>query len=332
MLSSYNLKYKPIAHRANGDGKSPENSLAAVRAAHALGIEWVECDVLLTKDKFLIVLHDEELKRTTTAQGKDAIKSISELMYAEIIRFDLTNESSEPFEGEKIPTLAQFLQLIKELNMGLLLEIKAVKGFERLTAQKTVEVLEQCGFDNYPKLIAQSFLVECLHEVKLRNSKIPRVILLEEWEGLTRVPTGNVLRYPALQIYACQTPIEEIISDLECIGLAMYHANLDEQRILYIKQQLALPLLLTWTVNNPERALELYRLGVDSVISDNCTLILQQLKQMEKISKELGQFKMTKQTIDIVTNYLGLFSYSATQKSSNLEPLQLPAKRKASFL
>lgn len=233
--------------------------------------------MLLTEDGYVIVLHDENLKGTTTAKGEDANKSISKLKYAEIIQFDLVNKKSEPVEGEKIPTLAQFLQLIKELNMGLLLEIKAVAGFERITAQKTVEVLKECGFENYPKLIVQSFLVECLEEVKLQNSKIPRVLLLEEWEGLTRVPTGNVLKYPSIQVYACKKPVEEILAELQCIGLAINHANLDKQRITYIKETLAIPLLLTWTVNDPERALELYRLGVDAIIGDDTTLILQQL-------------------------------------------------------
>jgi glycerophosphoryl diester phosphodiesterase len=283
VLSSVHLKYKPIAHRANSGDDVPENSLAAVRAAHKLGIEWIECDVQLTSDDIMIVLHDHTLKRTTNAAGDDAKKSISEMNYSEIIKFDLINKSSQIFHGEKIPTLKQFLSLIKELNMGLLLEIKSVVGLERKTAQKTVEILEQCGFVDYPKLLIQSFFVECIQEVKSQNDKIHRALLLEEWEALTRVKTGNILRYPNVQAYACKEPIEEILLELKCSALSVNHTILNPQRIMQIKEKMAIPLLLAWTVNTSDRVLELYNSGVDSIIGDYPISILQKSKQMEKL-------------------------------------------------
>jgi len=48
---------------------APENTLAALRRAHALGCRWVEFDVRLTSDGALILLHDDRLERTTNGCG-----------------------------------------------------------------------------------------------------------------------------------------------------------------------------------------------------------------------------------------------------------------------
>ncbi len=56
-----------VAHRG-ASGYAPENTLAAVDAADALGIDWVENDVHRSRDGVLVVLHDTDLKRTTDVE------------------------------------------------------------------------------------------------------------------------------------------------------------------------------------------------------------------------------------------------------------------------
>jgi glycerophosphoryl diester phosphodiesterase len=53
-----------IAHRG-ASGYRPENTLVAMELAHAQGAEWIECDVVLTRDQELLVLHDLELDLLT---------------------------------------------------------------------------------------------------------------------------------------------------------------------------------------------------------------------------------------------------------------------------
>src|SRR5207237_1823327 len=66
------------AHR--GDPESaPENTPAAFEAAVALGVDYVETDVQRTADGFLVLLHDDDLDRTTSGSGPVARASWEEV-------------------------------------------------------------------------------------------------------------------------------------------------------------------------------------------------------------------------------------------------------------
>ncbi|NLR62372.1 glycerophosphodiester phosphodiesterase family protein [Chitinophaga polysaccharea] len=93
------------AHRA-AHTKHPENSLAAIREAIAQGIDIAEIDVHATKDKVLVIMHDDNITRATGKKGK-----IADYTYQELLQFPLL------FNGqpttEKIPTFEEVLQLTK---------------------------------------------------------------------------------------------------------------------------------------------------------------------------------------------------------------------------
>ena len=55
-------------HRGN-PAEHPENTLASFRSAIELGCDMVECDVHLTSDGELAVIHDHQLERTTDGKG-----------------------------------------------------------------------------------------------------------------------------------------------------------------------------------------------------------------------------------------------------------------------
>jgi glycerophosphoryl diester phosphodiesterase len=89
-----------IAHRG-ASGTSPENTLAAFRAAIAAGAAMCELDVQLTRDQALVVIHDDTVDRTTDGQG-----AVKEMTLAELKRLD----AGIRFRGglqrkEPIPTL-----------------------------------------------------------------------------------------------------------------------------------------------------------------------------------------------------------------------------------
>tara|TARA_R110002126_G_scaffold291752_1_gene456841 strand:+ start:17734 stop:18615 length:882 start_codon:yes stop_codon:yes gene_type:complete len=96
----------------------PENSLASIKQAIEAKIDIIEVDVNTTKDGILVLMHDNEIDRTTNGKGY-----ISNYTYAELQQFSLT------FNGEitnhKIPTLNQVLSLSKD-KIILNLDIKRV--------------------------------------------------------------------------------------------------------------------------------------------------------------------------------------------------------------
>ncbi|MBX3026148.1 hypothetical protein KF840_14665 [bacterium] len=94
-----------LAHRGSGPTRPrsplPENSLAAFRRAMTLGADGVELDVELTRDRRLLVMHDDTLDRTTTCRG-----CVSAYTLAEAQQCALVDGRGEP-TAERPPSLAQ---------------------------------------------------------------------------------------------------------------------------------------------------------------------------------------------------------------------------------
>ena len=76
-----------IGHRG-AKAYAPENTMASFKKALEIGVDAVELDVRKTKDNFLVVIHDEDVKRTTNNEGL-----VSELTLKEIK--NLSTEGSE---------------------------------------------------------------------------------------------------------------------------------------------------------------------------------------------------------------------------------------------
>jgi glycerophosphoryl diester phosphodiesterase len=102
-----------IAHRG-GAFLWPENSLAAFRAAMALPVEEVECDVHLSADGVPVVIHDATLERTTDLAGPVALRSAAELGAARM----------RGAPEEAVPTLAAIAALLRPTDKRLRVEIK----------------------------------------------------------------------------------------------------------------------------------------------------------------------------------------------------------------
>lgn len=102
-----------VAHRAGGlqAGKKrfPENSLAALEAAIALGAEMVEVDVQKSKDGEYVVLHDTWLDRTTTCRGMLVEKTLAELKACRLVV-----EGRAMATAESVPTLREFLAAARD--------------------------------------------------------------------------------------------------------------------------------------------------------------------------------------------------------------------------
>ena len=67
-----------IAHRG-GSLEAPENTLAAFRHGVAAGSDWQELDVTLSSDGQLVVIHDDDLDRTTNGSGPVGKKTWADL-------------------------------------------------------------------------------------------------------------------------------------------------------------------------------------------------------------------------------------------------------------
>ncbi len=120
------------AHRGlwNKDGQTiyPEASISSVRKAIDLGIEIVEQDIRKSKDGIFIVLHDEELDRTTTCNGLAKEKTLQELKQCKL---KIVNQGKETITDERIPTLEE---LYTEIKGHILLNLDNKIGYEEFPA------------------------------------------------------------------------------------------------------------------------------------------------------------------------------------------------------
>ncbi|MBD5214731.1 MAG: hypothetical protein HDS75_07940 [Bacteroidales bacterium] len=123
---------KVVAHRGywNTEG-SAQNSIRSLVKADSIGADFAEFDVWLASDDVLVVNHDSEI-------GGYTIVNTPSTVLQENVR--LAN-------GEVIPTAEQYLDKAKELNVGLVYEIKWIgdEQRQRLCVQKSVEMVKAKG-------------------------------------------------------------------------------------------------------------------------------------------------------------------------------------------
>lgn len=139
------IKETPIAHRGVHTKDIPENSLSAFENALKNNYA-IELDVQFTKDKEVVVFHDENLKRMT-----NDTRNIEDVNYDELknLRLDNTNEI--------IPTLEEVLELV-DSKVAILIEIKDCKDYIELS-EKTYEILK--GYEgNYAIQSFNPFILE----------------------------------------------------------------------------------------------------------------------------------------------------------------------------
>jgi glycerophosphoryl diester phosphodiesterase len=109
-----------IAHRGDSAAR-PENTLSAFRQALAVSADMIELDVQLTRDGHVVVLHDATVNRTTDGTG-----NVREMTLADIKKLDASfpTKFGTQFKGERVPTLAEALEVVRGKAKGVLVEIK----------------------------------------------------------------------------------------------------------------------------------------------------------------------------------------------------------------
>ena len=122
MLNTYRTKpiLRPwiIAHR--GYRKNfPENTLAALEAAATAGVQMIELDVMFSRDRRPVVIHDSTLERTTNGRG-----AVRDYTLDELKRLDAGSWFDEKFADQRLPELSEVLDLLKG-RVYVNIEIKA---------------------------------------------------------------------------------------------------------------------------------------------------------------------------------------------------------------
>jgi glycerophosphoryl diester phosphodiesterase len=159
-----------IAHRGYR-AEYPENTLAAFRGALDVGVQMIELDVILTKDRHVVVAHDQTLERTAGGKGMVRDTTLEELK-----KLDAGSWFHPRFAGEKIPTLEEVLNLVGNrawLNIEIKWHAYEAHGPPDAIEKQVVELLRQ---HSTPVLIS-SFKPEILQNIASMEDRPPLALL-----------------------------------------------------------------------------------------------------------------------------------------------------------
>ncbi|MFA6316310.1 MAG: glycerophosphodiester phosphodiesterase family protein [Elusimicrobiota bacterium] len=239
-----------IAHRG-ASGYAPENTLASFRRALEMGASAIELDVHQTTDGELAVLHDWDLKRTARGlpPGHPARKwrrlhraRVGEMSFAALAAADVGSWFGPRFRGERIPRLADVLELAAG-RAELHVELKKGSSLYPCVEARVVALLRDFGA--LKTAVVSSFDHAALFNARLLEPRLRLGYLL----GLTTMKKAlketAALRAESLNISLRQATPRRI-------GLAKAQG---------LK-------VLVYTVNRAADLPRLERLGVDGVFSN----------------------------------------------------------------
>ena len=236
-----------VAHRGGGT-LAPENTVAGIRAGASRGLKMVEFDAKLSRDDVVFLLHDDNVDRTSDGRGPAA-----RMDYASIARLDAGRWFDAAFAGERMPTLDEAADACRQAGLAANIEIKPCPGRETLTGERVARQAARLWRDHASVPLLSSFSYDALRAARDAEPALPRGLLF-----------GDLPR-----------DWREQVASLDCVSLHVAHRVLDEALVGEIKA--AGLRILTYTVNDRERARELAGWGVDAICTDRIDAIADDL-------------------------------------------------------
>lgn len=253
-------------------GLMPENTIPAMHKALDLGVTTLEMDVVITKDKKVVLSHDQWFAEeiTTKPDGKymgpreERKFNIYWMTYEEVKTFDVGMKPHPRFPSQKKikavkPLLADVIDSVRTYMMTRKrpfpcynIETKSNPEFDGVFQPKPaefvellMEVIKEKGIENY--VIIQSFDFRTLQYLHEKYPDIKTAMLIEGDDKRTFAGQLKDLGFTPT-IYSPNFELVDAGLVKKCHKKGMK--------------------IIPWTVNEKEKIRELRTLGVDGVISD----------------------------------------------------------------
>uniref|UniRef100_A0A7S2XDJ8 GP-PDE domain-containing protein n=1 Tax=Lotharella oceanica TaxID=641309 RepID=A0A7S2XDJ8_9EUKA len=241
-----------IAHRG-ASHEAPENTLDAVNAALIPGVDMVECDVHMTKDGQVVVIHDATVDRTTNGRG-----AVEDHTMEQISKLNANNGNDE-YEWCKVPTLAEWLKLVLNGEKIPLIELKPGKtGPYKGMAAKVYQIIRKAGASR--KAVFQSFEHSYLEELRKMDSKIKlHTLYVFPQINLNVIGTNKAIGSESVNVYHGAAN--------RAFTQAMHQHGFK---------------VMVYTVDAPGRMLKMIKNGVDGIITNKPALLIDVINHPEK--------------------------------------------------
>lgn len=232
---------KNFAHRGFS-GKYPENTMLAFEKAIEAGADGIELDVQLTKDNEVVIIHDENVARTTGEKG-----DVRDFTYEEISKLDASYIYKGKYGINKIPTLREYFELVKDKDIVTNVELKTgvieYIGIE----DKVLELIQEYHLED--KVIISSFNHFSIMRMKEIAPNLKYGLLSETW----LIDAGKYVHNLGIQCYhpLYRNLTEDVVKEIKKYGIEIN----------------------TYTVNTKEDVRNMISKGIDIVIGNFPDLI-----------------------------------------------------------
>ena len=246
-----------VAHRGHSIAY-PENTLEAYRKAIELGVEMIECDVNITSDGKLVMMHDPALDRTTTGSG-----NVGASTWEEIQRLDAGGKFKQEFTGVRIPSAEETLLLYKEAGIFSCVEVKGANSEEsNRIALGLVELFVKHN------MLDTAFLSSYHHEcLQLAKSKCPELLLAPE-----RLP-DDAPPDPAETVRQAKSFSAPVLQHQYTVLTADVVRALHENEIA----------VWAWSTTDEASMVFSIELGADALMGDDVQLMMEILNRMRPV-------------------------------------------------
>lgn len=253
-----------MAHQG-GNHLAPSSTLEAFEKAADLGVDIMELDIHMSKDGYLIPIHDPTIDSVTDGEGSVNEMTLEELQsYDAGAKFqDLNGEYSYKDKGVYLPTLEEVFDAIPHMRWNIEIKDTNDPALYEDIAKELWDVIVSYGLEEHVLLASFDHdIVELMKEasdgkaiVAAGKQEVTKFIVLQKLflNGLYK-PTVHAIEIPTKQ-GAVNLKDKKIIRGANKQGIDVHY----------------------WTINDVETMQELIDLGADGIITDRPDLLIELL-------------------------------------------------------
>jgi len=233
-----------VAHRG-ASAYAPENTLASFELAIDLGADALELDLRQTKDSVLVVLHDDDIDRTTNGRG-----NVKEFTFSELQKFDAGSWFGKEFSDQKIPSLQEVIDLLDDTTI-IIIELKEGNETYPGIEEQVVEIVKQNNIES--RTVLKSFDPNVLERLRIIEPSIPLLYVY-------------AVRIPWLGMIIDRGVTFDSVYDLDVEYLQPHRFFLSKS---FVEDAHAKGFkVISWVVNSTEAINESLDYGVDGIETD----------------------------------------------------------------
>lgn len=254
-----------IAHQG-GDGVWPGDTMYAFENAVNIGADVLEMDAHITKDGQIVLMHDEQVDRTTNGTGLIEDLSLAELKQLDAAyRWSQDGGQTFPFRGQgiQVPTLEELFQAFPQ--MRYVIEIKLTKN---PIDKPLCELIRQHNMQD--KVVIASF-----HDEAMQNFRetCPEVA--------TSASRGEVTKFVLLGKIFLSGLIAPHYQSIQPPYDPQESMNIPVMTKRFIREAHAKNVKVEpWTVDDPELMKQYIGWGVDGIMTDRPDIMMEVLKDL----------------------------------------------------